>query len=617
MSMSLPIDRHAALIVRALDHLDTIVLVLGPALPPAPLPCVLAANAAFRRRAPPPAAWTVSEGLASLRAPQTSATTLASIAHAVADGSAFAGEVLLLGLSGPFWLGFSMATVATPDAASRCILIGKDITDQVRRSTEDRATQRLLAAAFSAVGAPVAVVTGGNRIATASQRFAEISGRSPRDLAGQSLDGIVDAEVSHQIHAALADLAPGAPARAFRGSGTRQDGASFSAGFSVAVIDGRASDRLAVLTLHPEEAPESIGKIKLLGLTELKAALGSHWLSVADRAMNLAETTIRRRLGPQDVLSRTSSQAFLIWFERGTAEDNAVVAARIAREVRIVLLTEFADAVVSSVASATVALPPGAKPGQLDGSIEIELDGHKALRPEQVEESARGTLAWAEKTLPVTVEPLYGRNGQKLPASWCSLPREVAAKLHAAATILSRETLGEFEVDVLRLRASIAVAAKAGAQHLPQSCFVALSCECLSHPRSRGAVLELLAGMDATTGARITLLLSGELAHFRPARLHELAAPLKTRVGHLGLAGQTLAAVPLDALTRPFSVVSFSPGLLGGEGAEAGLWQAINAVHRTGSKVVACEVANPTEARKLLELGVDYVCGAAPAPALG
>ena len=615
--MSVPVDRHAALIVQALDHLDTIVMVLGPPVPPAALPCVLAANAAFRRRAPAPEAGTVPEGLASLNTPQTSATTLAAIARAVADGSTFAGEVSLLGNSGPFWLGFSMATVSTPGAASCCILIGKDITDQVRRSSEDRATQRLLAAAFSAVGAPVVVVTAANRIATASHRFAEISGRSARELAGLSLDEIVDGQVSQHTHAALTELAPGAPPRALRGSFTRRDGTTFAAGFSVAVIDGRASDRLAVLTLHPEEAPESVGKIKLLGLMEVKAALGSQWPSLADRAMSLAEATIRRRLGPQDVLSRTSSQAFLIWFERGTAEDNAVVAARIAREVRIVLLTEFADAVVSSVASATVALPPGAKTGQWDGSLETALDGHPALKPAQIEEAARSTLALAEKELPIRVEPLYGRGGQKLPASWCSLPQEVAAKLHAASMVLRRETLGEFEVDVLRLRASIALAAKASVEHLPQSCFVPLSCECLSHPRSRGAVLELLAGMDAATGARLTLLLSGELAHFRPARLHELAAPLKTRVGHLGLAGQSLAAVPMDALTRPFSVVSFPPGLLGGEGAEACLWQAINAVHRTGSKVIACEVTSPTEARKLLELGVDYVCGAAPAPGLG
>jgi EAL domain-containing protein (putative c-di-GMP-specific phosphodiesterase class I) len=47
------------------------------------------------------------------------------------------------------------------------------------------------------------------------------------------------------------------------------------------------------------------------------------------------------------------------------------------------------------------------------------------------------------------------------------------------------------------------------------------------------------------------------------------------------------------------------------------LWRAIDAVHRAGSKVVARHVGTPTEARKLLELGADYVCGTAPAAILG
>jgi PAS domain-containing protein len=638
-ALNAQLDNHAAIIVDALDGLDTIVMVLGKPPPPSALPRVLAVNAAFTRRASSPHGVVAPCGLGSFTAPDSSPATLAAIGRAVADGTKLAGEVQLAGQSGPFWLGFSMTTIRTPTGATRCILIGKDITDQVRRSGEDRATQRLLASAFASVGAAVTIVTAGERMVTASQRFATISGCGPRDLVGKSLSGILDPETRRHIQAALSEAAmaaqaasvpastqvapappappPGALTRDFRGGGVRHDGTPFTADFTVAVIDGRAGEKLAVLTVHPDEAPETIGKIRLLGLAEVKAALGQRWLAVADRAMIIAETTIRRRLGQQDVLSRTSDQAFLIWFQQGTADDNALLAARIAREVRIVLLTEFADALVASVASATVPMAPGTVPGQVDSQLETAFDRHPGLKPDPPMEAARAYLAWAEKELPVETEQLYGRGGQSLPAVWCSLPAAVASRTQEAAILLSHETLGEFEQDILRLRVGLSLAAKAAARNQPRSCFISLSCECLSLPRSRAAAMELLASVDTATGNRLTLLLSGELAQFRPARLQDLVVPLRGKVRAVGLATQTILDLPVECIQRPFSIVSFHAGVLGGEGAETALWRAIDAVHRAGSKVVARHVGTPTEARKLLELGADYVCGTAPAAILG
>ncbi len=562
--------------------------------------------------------------------PETNRLALDAVSRAVIDGTRMSGEILLHGEGGPFWLGFSLTTVSVPGAAAHSVLIGKDITDQIRRTGEDRATQRLLASAFRSVDAASAIVTAGDRIVTASQCFATLCGHSPKELTGGSAATILDADTRKRIQAAIAAAAApasaDAPAASFRGHFMRRDGPPVDASFSLSVIDGRASERLAVLTVHPESAaaavpaepeggPEAVSKIRLVGLDEVKAALGPRWAAVADRAMILAESAIRRRLGPQDVLSRTSDEAFLIWFQQGTVEENELRTARIAREVRIVLLTEFADAIMCRVASGTVAAAPGAPGQHLPPSLLAELNRHVAAVPDPAMETARAYLAWVEKELPVETEQMFGRGGQPLPAVWCSLPASVAARLAQAGAALKRESLGPFELDLLRLRAGISVAAQAAARNLPRSCFVPVPCACLLSSRSRAAVLEVLGGMGPTVGSRLTLLLAGPFSGVGAVRLQELAGLLRGRVRGLGLSAEAIRDLPIDAIKPPFAVVSFQPGVLVGDNAQASLWQSIDAIQRTGAKVIARRIATPAEARMLLELGVNFVCGTAPAAA--
>ena len=113
------------------------------------------------------------------------------------------------------------------------------------------------------------------------------------------------------------------------------------------------------------------------------------------------------------------------------------------------------------------------------------------------------------------------------------------------------------------------------------------------------------------------MLLGGPFADFSPAGLRELAAPLRARVRAVGLSVETLSDLPLDMVQRPFLVVSFKPGALNNERAEADLRQAMDAIHRAGSKVLAHHVAPPRQARTLIELGADFVCGTVPETTLG
>ena len=614
---------HAATIVAALDRLDTIVLVLGPPEQPGGVGTILAANTAFGRRV---GGDPTHRNLGTLMLPETDQGSVDAVAGAVLNGSAISGELLLAGHSGPFWLGYSITTFAVQDDRSCCVLIGRDITDQMRRSDDDRALQRVLANAFRSVDAAVAVITVGGRLVTASQAFAALCGRPLRSLTGSALSGVLDASVLSCVQEVLANPGPGEQKAGILGSITHLDGSQSRALFNLSVIAGRADERLAVLTLVSEAAvraqlkapqtlaPQTLGKIHLIGLQEIRAVVGEAWAKIADRAMSLSESTIRRRLRPNDVLSRTSDQSFLIWFSDGTEEENKGLAARIARDVHIILLTEFADEV--SVAFATVPLPPGSLPLELTAAVKEVLDRHPGLAPTPTVASARRFLAHSEKELPFETELVFGRSGQPLPAVWCNVPDSVKERIERAAEVLGDEALGAFEVDLLCLRGGLAVIATAVARQMPRSCFVSLASAILESSRANAALMEVLGGIDAAAAGRLTLLLHAPFPGGGATRLLKLAEPLSRRVRAVGLAVDAISDLPVDALRGCFSVVSFEPGALGDETVEADLWQAITVIHRHGAKVLARQIGTPRQARILLELGADFLCGTAPAAAL-
>ncbi len=83
------------------------------------------------------------------------------------------------------------------------------------------------------------------------------------------------------------------------------------------------------------------GKLQLLDLEEIKDKLGDRWQSIADRAMQIAEGIIERRLSSSDVLARYEDDSYVILFADLTEEQARLKAAAIAREVRERLLGEL------------------------------------------------------------------------------------------------------------------------------------------------------------------------------------------------------------------------------------------------------------------------------------
>lgn len=106
-----------------------------------------------------------------------------------------------------------------------------------------------------------------------------------------------------------------------------------------------SDDRIADLIVRRSATSQSLvaGSFELVGLDEIKEALGSRWIDLAGRARNLAEEGIRRRLSDSDVLQVLSDTEFAICFAKLNQQAAVERAKQISREIKQDLFAELPE----------------------------------------------------------------------------------------------------------------------------------------------------------------------------------------------------------------------------------------------------------------------------------
>jgi len=105
-----------------------------------------------------------------------------------------------------------------------------------------------------------------------------------------------------------------------------------AADFSVAVK--------ALLRTRQGCMPLTAGRIEVIGLQDVKTALGVRWPALAVRARSLARSVLERRLAPEDIFSEIPDDRYLICFGSLAVADARLKAGLIAGEIRERLLSE-------------------------------------------------------------------------------------------------------------------------------------------------------------------------------------------------------------------------------------------------------------------------------------
>lgn len=440
-----------------LDQSDDLIVVLEQRGDSAEDVVIASANDAFCRTSGFSHDKLVGRSLPSLAGAHADPARCAEIVRAVHDCKSFRSELLCSRDSGtPFWLGLHLMPVR--DANPPCfIILGRDITDSLQAREQHAATEGLLAKVFQCVKAPVAIVSDTGIILMTNPALDQLLGYPPGRLAGKpAIDQNALSTRPAMIEARTRQTTDGLD-YTITSRLLRADGGEVAVEITSITVqrDDLKHFRIVTAVPLPDTSPpvtvHVAGKIRLIGLDEVKEALGDGWADVAFKVMASAEHVVRRNCGPRDTFSRTVDGGFLICFADATEEEAAFRAAALAREIRTRLIGEGetgAMATVSSIA-ATVALPSvqGQSQDTLASIIGERLNSRLAL----IEAQARETLSHAAYTTACRVGAVRSRRSRGIVAQFASLPAELEQRIMSAYSALPMNERHSFDFDRLVL----------------------------------------------------------------------------------------------------------------------------------------------------------------------
>ncbi len=483
--------------------------------------------------------------------------------------------------------------------------------------------QQLLASVFMVVGAPVAIIALDGRFIAVNPAFTRLLRYGARHLDGRRFWDLIAGDQG-------AEAAAGATQAGSNGTPYELDtwiglGDQSTARVHVTMtsVDQPQFKRFRIITLREAAAPAGLtsaataipkseevvvaGKIQLIGLDHVKAALGSRWSAHAERSMMVAETIIRRRLGPGDVFSRSQDQGFVICFAEGSEPEAAFRAATIAREIRSRLIGDADDPAASSVTAVTQSIPMG--PGDMENgrpiwsALEMRLDAGRA----EAERRARAELSVAIAVATLEPEQLFDNVGKPVPIVVTALSKELQEHIDVALATLPPGDGVDADMDVLKLALAAEAAladvggGRTGVYLLPVDFAV------FSSRKRQDRYIEICRKMQEAVRQRIMFLLSGVPKTVSQTRLLEIIRLLKPFGKGIGMDLGDVEFAPTDLGQDRIPLVAVSAEELLGMArtAPAKLAKLVRQLRFNGTRLVARGIHGESERNAVVGIGAD------------
>ena len=245
---------------------------------------------------------------------------------------------------------------------------------QTTEAPHDEGFSRLLAAIFTRVAVPVAILAADGRFTLANPAFYHLFDVSVAQLATMRAQDIIPAKFSTLARAAQEKQLKDGERYDLTLDVIAQGGVHAPVRLtSMLLRDG--DKRYRVVTLVPIEAAgqaivastpptRNIGELRAISLAAFRAIFGENWKRIALRAMLKAEQILRRNLEAEDVLSRCDDHSFMVWFDSADTTRNERVLASCVREIRLRFLADFGEEAANYVKAVIV---PGTR-GSAEGT---------------------------------------------------------------------------------------------------------------------------------------------------------------------------------------------------------------------------------------------------------
>ncbi len=586
-------------------------------------PAALAVNDAFCRITGQARARLIGHTLRALVGSEGNEAALAAITAAICQQNALETELLCHGSTGPpFWLSVRLMPVVGLERPG-AILLGRDVSEAVHAREQQDATQGLLAKVFLFVQAAVVIIDDRGRILMANPATGRLLGYPANTLAGRSALELVAPASRAGVAAARAGQLSDGKDFTIEAALLHASGAELPVRIRSTLMQRDDLKRIRILTIDPlaDDAAMRVrmaGRIALVGIEEVRAALGTKWAAVAERAMATAEHVLRQHCSPGDTFTRTEDGAFVICFAQATEEDAAFRAAMIAREIRNRLIGDGQTSEAAEVTAVTAAVRVAATPGETETDLTERLNLRLKERIASIEAQAREDLTKIVESAECELEEIRGSNLRSIVARFARLPWKLERRIQAAlAALPSRETAA-FDFDRMLLHLAGEQAAQGLAAGRPEPILLGIEFEMFLDRRRTERFITASHELDERLRQRLVPVLARIPPGTPQSRVLECALRLRSMYRALALTATDLALPQLDwaALRNAILVVENDDIVANHANQLAALRRLVAGVHAHGGMLLVRNLRSPEAARAAASCGVDMLSLADPAHAV-
>ena len=606
------------LVYQALDESDNIVLVLEQSGDGSAGLFVVATNDAFCRKSGFTCAELIGRPLLGLAAPDADPATGAAMIQSARECRSFRSELLCAHRSGaPFWLGLHLMPVRQSSPPC-CVLLGRDITETRREQQQHAAIQGLLAKVFVSVHAAVAIADEHGVIVMTNPATDSLLGYRAGGLIGKvGMDLVVPAARAKALAARQRQLETGQN-YTIETSLLRRDDTQIQVEFTSSIVEREDLRRFRIVTLWPRSPqgaaarPGNLhvaGKIRLIGLEEVKTVLGPRWAAVSSRVMASAEHVIRRRCAPCDSWSRTADGGFLICFGDATEPEAAFRAAVIAREIRVRLIGEGEQSQTAYATAITGSVELPDQPNRSPDMLAVAIGDRLAARLSDIEGRARDTLRQAIDTATCELTAVRSRQMGEIVGHFATLPRALEHALDCALAALPMRESQAFDLDRLVLGMAAVQVVGTLAAGTAHPIMVVVDFEVFLDRQRTERYVAACQQLDARLRSRLILVLARMPPGVPKSRVLECVMRLSPFCHAVGFQAESVELPPIE-----FSVLGASIVVV--READLNAWEAedlkkldklISVVRAHRAHVLVRQVSSRENAMRLLKLGVDLV----------
>lgn len=410
-------------------------------------PMILHANDAVEGASGYTARDLIHQRLGILYPAETLPRLLAQMREAVQTGEPVQIEALATTKAGkPHWMEVSTIAILSPAGVpTNFIRMGRDVTARKRAETERETTQRLLASVFGVIDQALGVIDDHGRFAMVNTAVTRQFGWSVFDLIGKPYTEIIDPAERPTVERQLAtgdemtcrmsvrlrhrkgDLLPGEIAIT---TIPQPDGRPYRVMMltqrAEMPIDKTFADAVRkALQGAGKSGTVVAGKVQLVGLAEVRAALGERWPAVAERSFQAAENILRKHLSAIDVFSRTADDGFLVCFSELDETEAQFKARTIAAEIREKLIGDFPEMAETDVTGFATTIAVDDDDMMPENAIVNALEARLTRERKRLEDAAIKAMRAKLTTAEVWFQTVRTDTNQAAPIVLTRLPADI------------------------------------------------------------------------------------------------------------------------------------------------------------------------------------------------